>query len=52
MFIVCSDEAPVYLVESVVGGDKNAMDEKESVFVIFKHPYLIEKDPVTGQVSN
>ena len=45
------DDAPVYLVESVIGFDKDSTEEKESVFVILKHPYLIEKDPVTGQVS-
>ena len=41
----------MYLVESVIGVDKDSTEEKESVFVILKHPYLIEKDPVTGQVS-
>ena len=45
------EEAPVYLVESVIGGDKSSMEEKEAVFIFLKHPYLIEKDPITGQVS-
>jgi len=45
-----NDDAPVYLVESVIGVDKDSTEEKESVFVILKHPYLIEKDPVTGQI--
>ncbi|XP_065052898.1 serine/threonine-protein kinase 11-interacting protein-like isoform X2 [Rhopilema esculentum] len=44
------DDASVFLLESVVSGDKNCMDEKESLFVFFKHPYLIEKDPITGKV--
>lgn len=46
-----SEESPVYLVESVTGGDKSSMEEKEALFIFLRHPYLIEKDPVTGQVS-
>ena len=41
----------MYLVESVTIGDKDEVEEKESLFVILKKPYLIEKDPVTGDVS-
>ena len=44
------DDTSVFLLESVVSGDKNCMDDKESLFVFFKHPYLIEKDPITGKV--
>ena len=52
ILINLSDESPMYLVESVIGGDKNVTEDKESVFIFLKHPYLVEKDPVSGQVSD
>eukprot|EP00794_Sanderia_malayensis_P003144 gene3144-3613_t len=43
-------DSPTYLVESIVPGLTNDTEEKESLFVILKNSYLVEKDPFTGQV--
>ncbi len=45
-------DSPTYLVESIIYGLRNEVEEKESLFVILKNSYLVEKDPFTGQVSN
>ena len=45
------EDSPAYLVESVIGDHRNETEEKESLFLILKSSYLVEKDPFTGQVN-